>query len=107
MIRLSSFEKDNKGHRGASRISYGITFLDKELSILNHNEIIFDRVLSSGDKSALALAFFLSKFKGENFEPSIIFFDECYIICFNACKVAFAEIVILTVPALTLVVVAD
>lgn len=76
MIRLSSFEKDNKGHRGASRISYGITFLDKELSILNHNEIIFDRVLSSGDKSALALAFFLSKFKDENFEPSIIFFDD-------------------------------
>lgn len=76
MIRLSSFEKDNKGHRGASRISYGITFLDKELSILIHNEIIFERVLSSGDKSALALAFFLSKFKGENFEPSIIFFDD-------------------------------
>ena len=76
MIRLSKFEKDNKGHRGASRISYGITFLDQELSILSHNEIIFDRVLSSGDKSALALAFFLSKFKDENFEPSIIFFDD-------------------------------
>lgn len=76
MIRLSKFEKDNKGHRGASRISYGITFLDQELSILNHNEMIFDRVLSSGDKSALALAFFLSKFKDENFEPSIIFFDD-------------------------------
>ncbi|ENU19815.1 hypothetical protein F994_01753 [Acinetobacter bohemicus ANC 3994] len=76
MIRLSKFEKDNKGHRGASRISYGITFLDQELSILNHNEIIFDRVLSSGDKSTLALAFFLSKFKDENFEPSIIFFDD-------------------------------
>ena len=76
MIRLSKFEKDNKGHRGASRISYGITFLDQELSILNHNEIIFDRVFSSGDKSTLALAFFLSKFKDENFEPSIIFFDD-------------------------------
>lgn len=76
MIRLNKFEKDNKGHRGASRISYGITFLDQELSILNDNEIIFDRVLSSGDKSALALAFFLSKFKDVNFEPSIIFFDD-------------------------------
>ena len=76
MIRLSKFEKDNKGHRGASRISYGITFLDQELSILNHNEIIFDRVLSSGDKSTLALAFFLSKFKDENFEPS-----ELYRVC--------------------------
>ena len=50
--------------------------LDQELSILNDNEIIFDRVLSSGDKSALALAFFLSKFKDVNFEPSIIFFDD-------------------------------
>ncbi|NNH39698.1 AAA family ATPase [Acinetobacter terrae] len=76
MIRLSKFEKDNKGHKGASRISYGITFLEIDLSILNHNEMIFDRVLSSGDKSALALAFFLSKFKDENFEPSIIFFDD-------------------------------
>ncbi|NNH77298.1 AAA family ATPase [Acinetobacter sp. ANC 5380] len=76
MIRLSKFEKDNKGHKGASRISYGITFLENDLSILNHNEMIFDRVLSSGDKSALALAFFLSKFKDENFEPSIIFFDD-------------------------------
>ena len=38
--------------------------------------MIFDRVLSSGDKSALALAFFISKFKDENFEPSIIFFDD-------------------------------
>lgn len=76
MIRLHKFEKDNKGRMGASRISYGIKFLDKELSILNHNEIIFDRVLSSGDKSALALAFFLSKFKDSDFEPSIIFFDD-------------------------------
>ena len=76
MIRLSKFEKDNKGHKGASRISYGITFLDQELSILNDNQMIFDRVLSSGDKSALALAFFLSKFKDDNFEPSIIFFDD-------------------------------
>lgn len=76
MIRLSRFEKDNRGNKGASRISYGITFLDQELSIINHNQMIFDRVLSSGDKSALALAFFLSKFKNTNFEPSIIFFDD-------------------------------
>lgn len=76
MIRVSKFEKDNKGNKGASRISYGITFLDQELSIINHNQIIFDRVLSSGDKSALALAFFLSKFKNDDFEPSIIFFDD-------------------------------
>ena len=76
MIRLSKFEKDNKGNKGASRISYGITFLDQDLSIINHNQMIFDRVLSSGDKSALALAFFLSKFKNTDFEPSIIFFDD-------------------------------
>lgn len=76
MIRLDKFEKDNKGHKGSSRIAYGIRFLDKELSILTDNHMIFDRVLSSGDKSALALAFFLSKFKDDQFEPSIIFFDD-------------------------------
>ncbi|MEZ8210885.1 AAA family ATPase [Vibrio bivalvicida] len=76
MIRLSELKKDNKGGRGASRVTYAITFIGNELSILSDNEHIFEHVLSLGDRSALALAFFLSRFSKENEDKSIIVLDD-------------------------------
>lgn len=76
MIRLSELKKDNKGGRGASRVTYAITFIGNELSILSDNEHIFEHVLSLGDRSALALAFFLSRFSKENDDKSIIVLDD-------------------------------
>lgn len=76
MIRIKKLIKDNRGHRGASRITYAITFIGNELSIINDNERIFEHVLSLGDRSALALAFFLSKFKNENTNNTIITLDD-------------------------------
>ncbi|MFA0317650.1 AAA family ATPase [Vibrio cyclitrophicus] len=76
MVRLSELKKDNKGGKGASRVTYAITFIDNELSILSDNEHIFEHVLSLGDRSALALAFFLSRFSKENDDKSIIVLDD-------------------------------
>lgn len=78
MIRIKELDKDNKGKGGLTRLKYVITFIDKELSVENvvDNKHIFEHVLSLGDRSALALAFFLSKFAKTNSEKSIIVLDD-------------------------------
>lgn len=76
MIRIHELKKDNKGHKGATRITYVIAFININLSVLNDNQKIFEHVLSAGDKSALALAFFLSKYKGKNSDGSIVVLDD-------------------------------
>lgn len=76
MIRLSELKKDNKGKKGATRVTYVIKFINNELSIVNDNERIFEHILSLGDRSALALAFFLSRFHKPNMEKSVIILDD-------------------------------
>lgn len=78
MIRIKELNTDNKGKNGSTRLKYVITFIDKELSVEKEDETrhIFERVLSLGDKSALALAFFLSKFAKANNDSSIIVLDD-------------------------------
>lgn len=78
MIRVKELDKDNKGKGGSTRLKYVITFIDKELSVENvdDNKHIFEHVLSLGDRSALALAFFLSKFAKANSDNSIIVLDD-------------------------------
>ncbi|MDI4651797.1 MULTISPECIES: AAA family ATPase [Pseudoalteromonas] len=78
MIRIKELDKDNKGKGGSTRLKYVITFIDKELSVENvdDNKHIFEHVLSLGDRSALALAFFLSKFAKTNCDNSIVVLDD-------------------------------
>lgn len=78
MIRIKELDTDNKGKGGTTRLKYVITFIDKELSVENEDDSkhIFERVLSLGDRSALALAFFLSKFAKANSDNSIIVLDD-------------------------------
>ncbi|MDO6683863.1 MULTISPECIES: AAA family ATPase [unclassified Agarivorans] len=78
MIRVKELDKDNKGKGGSTRLKYVITFIDKELSVENvdDNKHIFERVLSIGDRSSLALAFFLSKFSKANCDNSIVVLDD-------------------------------
>lgn len=78
MIRINQLDKDNKGRLGSTRLKYVITFIDKELSVENIEDTkhIFERVLSLGDRSALALAFFLSKFAKLNSDNSIVVLDD-------------------------------
>ncbi|ELB2881251.1 AAA family ATPase [Vibrio parahaemolyticus] len=78
MIRIKELHKDNKGRGGSTRLKYVITFIDKELSVENvdDNKHIFEHVLSLGDRSALALAFFLSKFAKANSDNSIVVLDD-------------------------------
>ena len=78
MIRLKELGKDNKGKGGSTRLKYVITFIGKELSVENENENrhIFEHILSLGDRSALALAFFLSRFSRTNDDNSIIILDD-------------------------------
>ncbi|EJL6479664.1 AAA family ATPase [Vibrio cholerae] len=78
MIRIKELDKDNKGKGGSTRLKYVITFIDKELSVENvdDNKHIFEHVLSLGDRSALALAFFLSKFAKANSDHSIVVLDD-------------------------------
>ncbi len=78
MIRLKELEKDNRGKGGATRLNYIITFINSELSILDEDQHqhIFENILSLGDRSALALAFFLSKFSKVNNDNSIIILDD-------------------------------
>lgn len=78
MIRLKELEKDNRGKGGSTRLKYVITFINNELSALNEeqHQHIFENILSLGDRSALALAFFLSKFSKFNDDKSIIILDD-------------------------------
>nr|AHL64195.1 ATPase [Photobacterium damselae subsp. damselae] len=78
MIRIKELDKDNKGKGGSTRLKYVITFIDKELSVENvdDNKHIFEHILSLGDRSALALAFFLSKFAKANSDNSIVVLDD-------------------------------
>lgn len=78
MIRIKELDKDNKGKGGSTRLKYVITFIDKQLSVENadDNKHIFENVLSLGDRSALALAFFLSKFAKANGDNSIVILDD-------------------------------
>jgi wobble nucleotide-excising tRNase len=78
MIRLKKLDKDNKGKGGSTRLKYVITFIDNELSVLDEkqHQHIFEHVLSLGDRSALALAFFLSRFSFTNLDKSIIILDD-------------------------------
>ncbi|MFO6424909.1 AAA family ATPase [Motilimonas sp. KMU-193] len=78
MIRIKELNTDNRGKGGTTRLKYVITFIDKELSVENEDDSkhIFEHVLSLGDRSALALAFFLSKFAKENSDNSIIVLDD-------------------------------
>jgi wobble nucleotide-excising tRNase len=78
MIKIKVLDKDNKGKGGSTRLKYVMTFIDKELSVENvdDNKHIFEQVLSLGDRSALALAFFLSKFAKSNCDSSIIVLDD-------------------------------
>ncbi|EOW9231337.1 AAA family ATPase [Vibrio cholerae] len=78
MIRIKELEKDNRGGGGKTRLKYVITFINSELSVLDEeqHQQIFEHVLSLGDRSALALAFFLSRFSKLNDDKSIIVLDD-------------------------------
>ncbi|MEC5590112.1 AAA family ATPase [Citrobacter freundii] len=77
-IRITEINRDNKAGGGNTRFKFKISFLGKELSLENEDEskFLLTEVLSMGDKSALALAFFLSKFKNKLHENDIIVFDD-------------------------------
>ncbi|NKG36489.1 AAA family ATPase [Acinetobacter johnsonii] len=78
MIRIKELEKDNRGKGGSTRLKYVITFINNELSALDEEEHhhIFEHILSLGDRSALALSFFLSRFSKSNNDNSIIILDD-------------------------------
>ncbi|MCG9630157.1 AAA family ATPase [Vibrio sp. Isolate30] len=78
MIRIKELDKDNRGAGGKTRLKYVITFINNELSVLDEgqHQHIFEHVLSLGDRSALALAFFLSRFSKSNDDKSIIILDD-------------------------------
>ncbi|EPE4787141.1 TPA: hypothetical protein I7708_08700 [Vibrio vulnificus] len=78
MIRIKELDKDNRGGGGKTRLKYVITFINNELSVLDErqHQHIFEHVLSLGDRSALALAFFLSRFSKSNDDKSIIILDD-------------------------------
>lgn len=78
MIRIKELAKDNKGKGGSTRLKYVITFINSELSALDerHHHHIFEHILSLGDRSALALSFFLSRFSKFNNDKSIIVLDD-------------------------------
>lgn len=77
-IRIVEMKRDNRASGGNTRFKFKIAFLGKELSLENEDEskLLLTEILSMGDKSALALAFFLSKFKGKVHENDIIVFDD-------------------------------
>lgn len=77
-IRIKKLGKDNKGKGGSSRFTYNIEFIDKTLSITDatDNKRLMSQILSNGDKSSLALAFFLSNFQNKNEDQSIIVLDD-------------------------------
>lgn len=77
-IRINEINRDNKASGGNTRFKFKIAFLGKELSLENEDEskFLLTEVMSMGDKSALALAFFLSKFKNNLHGNDIIVFDD-------------------------------
>ncbi|WP_062779208.1 AAA family ATPase [Kluyvera intermedia] len=77
-IRIVGINRDNKAGGGNTRFKFKIAFLGKELALENESDskFLLTEVLSMGDKSALALAFFLSKFKNKIHENDIIIFDD-------------------------------
>ncbi|EHH7213812.1 AAA family ATPase [Escherichia coli] len=77
-IRIVEINRDNKAGGGNTRFKFKIAFLGKELSLENEEEskFLLTEAMSMGDKSALALAFFLSKFKSKVNENDIIVFDD-------------------------------
>ena len=78
MIRIKELKKDNRGGKGSTRLQYVVEFINSEFSTTSEpdHKRIFERVLSLGDRSALALAFFLSRFTKNNDDQSIIIFDD-------------------------------
>lgn len=77
-IRIIEINRDNKAGGGNTRFKFKIAFLGKELSLENEEEskFLLTEAMSMGDKSALALAFFLSKFKNKVNKNDIIVFDD-------------------------------
>lgn len=77
-IRIVDINRDNKASGGNTRFKFKIVFLGKELALENEDEskLLLTEILSMGDKSALALAFFLSKFKSKIHENDILVFDD-------------------------------
>ena len=77
-IRIVEINRDNKAVGGNTRFKFKIAFLGKELSLENEEEskFLLTEAMSMGDKSALALAFFLSKFKSKVNKNDIIVFDD-------------------------------
>ncbi|MEQ9914843.1 AAA family ATPase [Pectobacterium polaris] len=77
-IRIIEIDRDNRASGGNTRFKFKIAFLGKKLSLENEEEskFLLTEILSMGDKSALALAFFLSKFKGNIHKNDIIIFDD-------------------------------
>lgn len=77
-IRIIDINRDNKAGGGNTRFKFKIVFLGRELALENEldSQFLLTEALSMGDKSALALAFFLSKFKNKINERDIIIFDD-------------------------------
>lgn len=77
-IRIVEINRDNKASGGNTRFKFKIVFLGRELALENEldSQFLLTEALSMGDKSALALAFFLSKFKGKINAYDIIIFDD-------------------------------
>ncbi len=78
MIRIVKLNKDNRGKGGATLFVFKIRFIDQTFSITddNDNKRLINQVLSKGDKSSLALAFFLSNFQSEKKGTVIIVLDD-------------------------------
>ncbi|EPN8224702.1 AAA family ATPase [Vibrio alginolyticus] len=77
-IRLIDLEKDYKAKKGNDRFKFGVKFIENELSTSNaaESEKVIGDLLSTGDKNALALAFFFAKVRSGVSENSIIVFDD-------------------------------
>lgn len=77
-IKIVEIDRDNRASGGNARFKFKIAFLGRELSLENESEsnFLLSEVLSMGDKSALALAFFISKFKEKINDTDIIVFDD-------------------------------
>ncbi|MGM7904636.1 AAA family ATPase [Yersinia enterocolitica] len=77
-IRIMDIDRDNKASGGNTRFKFKIAFLGRELALENEldSQFLLTEALSMGDKSALALAFFLSKFKSKINKSDIIIFDD-------------------------------
>lgn len=77
-IRLIDLEKDYKAKKGNDRFKFGVKFIENELSASNatDSEKVIGDLLSTGDKNALALAFFFAKIRSGVSENSIVVFDD-------------------------------